>query len=69
MDGFVISGQTTSEIHRDYNFNQKIIIPLGFYSWNKRIPLKNMYPALLELGQKGYGSVKSSLEYLSKVMT
>jgi len=32
MGSFVISRQTTSEIHRNYNFHQKIIIPLVFDS-------------------------------------
>jgi len=27
---FVISQQTTSKIHKNYNFNRKFIIPLGF---------------------------------------
>jgi len=27
---FVVSGKATSKIHRNYNFNWKIIIPHGF---------------------------------------
>jgi len=30
IGGFVILGQLTLEIHRNYNFNQKIIIRLEF---------------------------------------
>jgi len=30
MNDFVNSGQITSKIYKNYNFNPKIIIPLGF---------------------------------------
>jgi len=45
MFGFAILGQTTSKIHKKYNFDWKIKIPLGVDLQNKYTPLKNMYPS------------------------
>jgi len=42
MSGFVISWHTTLEIHKNYNFNQKIIIPRGFDTPQKCAPEKKV---------------------------
>jgi len=45
MGGFIISWQIPSRIHKNHNFNRKIIIGLEFDPWNKHTLLKNMCPS------------------------
>jgi len=52
MSNFVISRQNTLKIHRNHNFNWKIIIPIGFDLWNKHSPLINNYVPHLKLAPR-----------------
>jgi len=45
MSSCVILGHSTSQIHKNYNFDWRIIVPLGFDSRNKCTPLKNRCPS------------------------
>jgi len=45
MGNFVILRLTASKIYKNYNFNCKKIIQLGFDLRNKHTPLKNIFPS------------------------